>query len=51
MCKNVKILAVIADILMKFSTNVLNWILSDFRNFYQKQTVDGKIIKFNNTNN
>ena len=38
MCKNVQNSAVIADIFMKFDTNVLNWIL------------DGKIIEFSNTN-
>ena len=50
MCKNVQNSAAIADIFMKFGTKVLNWTLNDSRNFYQKQTLDGEIIEFNNTN-
>ena len=46
MCKNVQISAVIADIFLKFGANMLNWILNDPRNFYQKQTLDGEIIEF-----
>ena len=50
MCKNVQNSVVIADIFIKFGTKVLNWTLNDYRNFYQKQALDGKIIEFNNTN-
>ena len=37
-------------IFMKFGTKVLNWILNDSRSFYLKQTLDGEIIEFGNTN-
>ena len=37
-----------ADIFMKFGTKVLKWTLNNFRNFYQKQALDGEIIEFNN---
>ena len=50
MCKNVQNTAVIVDIFMKFGTNVLNWTPNDYRNFHQKQALDGEIIEFNNTN-
>ena len=46
MCNNVHNSAVIAVIFMKFCTNMLNQTLYDSRNFYQKQTLDGKIIQF-----
>ena len=50
MCQNVQTSAIIADIFIKFGTKVLNWTLNGFRNFYQKQTLDGEIIELNNTN-
>ena len=50
MCKNVQNSAIMADIFMKFGTKMLNWILNDPRNFYQKQSLDGEIIECNNTN-
>ena len=46
MCKNVQSSAVIAGIFMKFGMNMLNWILNDPRNFYQKQTLDSEITEF-----
>ena len=49
MCNNVQNSAVIKDIFMKFDTKVLNWTLNDYRNFYQKQALDGEIMEFNNT--
>ena len=50
MCNNVQNSAAIADIFMKYGTKVYNWTLNDFRNFNQKQALDGEIIELNNTN-